>query len=122
MAVEAKQELGLCPDQHRDESIRFPRGNRAESVRRISLARDANALLATQQKFANLMKQLAIRGSCEGSLARIPEASIAKKLQAWVKALPTDFYQELFRLRSLDFSTDTMKRPQYFGVFTHDIV
>jgi hypothetical protein len=62
------------------------------------------------------------RDRAADSLARILEASIAKKLQAWVKTFPADLYQELFRLCSLDFPTDTMKRPQYFGVLTHDIV
>jgi len=56
------------------------------------------------------------------SLARILEAFIAKELQPWVKTFPTDFYEQLFRLRGLDYQKDTPKRPQYFGVLTNDIV
>ena len=56
------------------------------------------------------------------SLARILEAFIAKELQPWVRTFPPEFYQELFRLRGLDFPTGTVKRPQYFGLLTNDIV
>jgi hypothetical protein len=41
-------------------------------------------------------------------------------LQAWVQTFPVDYYQELFRLRGLPFPTDTVKRPQYFGLLTND--
>jgi hypothetical protein len=57
-----------------------------------------------------------------GSLARILEAFIAKELQPWVRTFPADYYQELFRLRGLSFSSESVKRPQYFGVLTNDIV
>jgi len=56
------------------------------------------------------------------SLARILEAFIAKELQPWVKTFPADYYEQLFRLRGLDYQKDTPKRPQYFGVLTNDIV
>jgi hypothetical protein len=56
------------------------------------------------------------------ALARILETFIAKELQAWVQTFPVDYYQELFRLRGLPFPTDTVKRPQYFGLLTNDIV
>ncbi len=56
------------------------------------------------------------------ALATILEAFIAKELQAWVKTFPADFYQELFRLRGLDYPTASVKRPQYFGLLTNDIV
>lgn len=56
------------------------------------------------------------------ALATILEAFIAKELQAWVKTFPSDFYQELFRLRGLDYPTASVKRPQYFGLLTNDIV
>jgi P63C domain len=56
------------------------------------------------------------------ALARILEQFIAKELQAWVQTFPSDFYQELFRLRGLDYPCDTVKRPQYFGILTNDIV
>ncbi len=56
------------------------------------------------------------------SLARILEAFIAKELQPWVKTFPADYYEQLFRLRGLDYQKDTPKRPQYFGVLTTDII
>lgn len=56
------------------------------------------------------------------ALATILEAFIAKELQAWIQTFPTDYYRELFRLRGLSFPTASVKRPQYFGVLTNDIV
>ncbi|GAA0254682.1 hypothetical protein GCM10010492_64350 [Saccharothrix mutabilis subsp. mutabilis] len=56
------------------------------------------------------------------ALAKILEAFIDKELQAWVRTFPDDFYRELFRLRGLEFPMDTVKRPQYFGRLTNDIV
>ncbi len=56
------------------------------------------------------------------ALATILEAFIAKELQAYVQTFPPDFYSEMFRLRGLDFPADTVKRPQYFGHLTNDIV
>lgn len=56
------------------------------------------------------------------ALARILEAFIAKELQPWIRTFPPEFYRELFRLRDLEFPDGTVKRPQYFGVLTNDIV
>jgi hypothetical protein len=56
------------------------------------------------------------------ALARILEAFVDKELQAWVRTFPDDFYRELFRLRDLDFPKDTVKKPQYFGHLTNNIV
>lgn len=56
------------------------------------------------------------------ALARILEAFIAKELQPWIPTFPIDFYKEMFRLRGLDFPDGTVKRPQYFGMLTNDIV
>jgi hypothetical protein len=56
------------------------------------------------------------------ALARILEAFIAKELQPWVQTFPSEFYQEMFRLRGLEYRADSVKRPQYFGVLTNDVV
>lgn len=56
------------------------------------------------------------------ALARILETFVDQELQAWVQTFPTDYYRELFRLRGLTFSSDSVKRPQYFGNLTNDIV
>jgi hypothetical protein len=55
------------------------------------------------------------------ALAKILEAFIAKELRAWVRTFPTDFYKEMFRLRSIPYRED-VKRPQYIGVLTNDLV
>lgn len=56
------------------------------------------------------------------ALARILEAYIDKELNAWVRTFPDDFYRHLFRLRGLDYDTGSVKRPQYFGNLTNNIV
>ncbi len=56
------------------------------------------------------------------ALAKILERFIAKELQPWVKTFPDEFYQQMFRLRGLEFPKDTVKRPQYFGHLTNDII
>lgn len=56
------------------------------------------------------------------ALSRILEAFIAKELQPWVKTFPDDFYRQLFRLRGLTYPGDSIKRPQYFGVLTNDMI
>jgi len=56
------------------------------------------------------------------SLARILEAFVSKELQPWVKTFPDEFYAQLFRLRGLKYDSDSVKRPQYFGTLTNDIV
>jgi P63C domain len=56
------------------------------------------------------------------ALAEILEAYIAKELRPWVQTFPEDFYREIFRLKGLDYPRSTVKRPQYFGNITNDIV
>jgi P63C domain len=56
------------------------------------------------------------------ALSRILEAFIAKELQPWISTFPGDFYQQLFRLRELDYPNGTVRRPQYFGHLTNDLV
>jgi hypothetical protein len=62
------------------------------------------------------------RDRATDALAKILEKFIAKELQPWVKTFPDEFYKEMFRLRSLEFPGDTVKRPQYFGHLTNDII
>jgi hypothetical protein len=56
------------------------------------------------------------------SLSKILEAFITNELQPWIKKFPPAFYKEMFRLRGLTFSPDNIKRPQYFGYLTNDII
>jgi len=56
------------------------------------------------------------------ALAKILEAFIAKELQRYVQTFPPDYYEQIFRLRGMDYSKDIVQRPRYFGVLTNDIV
>jgi P63C domain len=62
------------------------------------------------------------RDRASDALAKILERFIAKELQPWIKTFPDEFYEQLFRLRGLEFPHDTVKRPQYFGHLTNDII
>ena len=62
------------------------------------------------------------RDRAKDALARILEAFVAKELQPWVKTFPDEYYAQMFRLRGLDYPSDSLKRPQYFGTLTNDIV
>jgi len=62
------------------------------------------------------------RDRAKDSLSRILEAFIAKELRPWLRTFPSDFYQEMFRLRGMEYLSDTVQRPRYFGLFTNDIV
>lgn len=62
------------------------------------------------------------RDRASDALSKILEAFIAKELQPWVKTFPDEYYEQLFRLRGLSFPRDTVKRPQYFGHLTNDII
>jgi hypothetical protein len=62
------------------------------------------------------------RDRAADALVKILEAFIAKELRPWVRTFPDEFYQHLFRLRGLEFPKDTVKRPQYFGHLTNDII
>jgi hypothetical protein len=56
------------------------------------------------------------------ALTRILEAFIAKELQPYVQTFPEDYYKQTFRLRGLSYPNDTVKRPQYFGILTNDVI
>ena len=62
------------------------------------------------------------RDRAASALADILEEFIAKELQPWVKTFPDVYYEEIFRLRGLDFPKATVKKPQYFGHLTNDII
>jgi hypothetical protein len=103
-------------------------------------AREANVLtdrqLVTAQKAEILVRGLAHigiialvdeatgyqRDRAADSLAKILEAFIAKELQPYVPTFPSEYYQEVFRLRGLEFPKDSVKRPQYFGILTNDVI
>lgn len=129
--------------------FRLPSGTKAYGFRAELLpavcevylaARDAGALPANQKHVAEraylLMRALAHvgiialvdeatgyqRDRAADALARILERFIAKELRPWVRTFPDAFYEQLFRLRGLEFPGDRVQRPQYFGHLTNDII
>jgi hypothetical protein len=56
------------------------------------------------------------------ALSKLLEAFIAKELQPWVPTFPVEFYEHMFRLRGLPFPSSIVRRPQYFGTLTNDVV
>lgn len=62
------------------------------------------------------------RDRAKDALAKILEAFIAKELQPYLPTFPTDFYDQMFRLRGLTFPAVSVRRPQYFGMLTNDVV
>ncbi len=62
------------------------------------------------------------RDRARDALSKILEQFIAKELQPYVSTFPAAYYEEMFRLRGLDYPRDSVRRPQYFGVLTNDIV
>lgn len=106
----------------------------------VLAAREANALRSDQLHIAKqceiLVRGLARvgiialideatgyqRDRAKNALAEILEAFIAKELQPYLRTFPDAYYEEMFRLRGLKFPNDSVKRPQYFGVLTNDVV
>lgn len=134
------------------EPIMFtmPTGQRAKGYRATLLpkvcnlylkANDNGAGLPSNQKHIAIQADILIRGLAEvgilalvdevtgyqevrtkDALAKILEAFVDKELRDWVRTFPDDYYKELFRLRGLDYPSGTVRRPQYFGMLTNDIV
>jgi hypothetical protein len=126
-----------------------PTGVRAHGFEATLLADVCEAVLKAREAGALQMQQLGIAAKCEilvrgfarvgivalvdeatgfqrdrakDALAKILEDFVAKELQPWVKTFPDEYYAQLFRLRGLEFPQDSVKRPQYFGTLTNDIV
>jgi hypothetical protein len=103
-------------------------------------ARESDALLKTQEKFARaceiLMRGLAHVGiialideatgyqdvRARDALAKILEAFVAKELRRWVKTFPIEYYKEMCRLRAVPYPDGSFKLPSYFGHLTNDLV
>lgn len=129
--------------------FRTPPGNTAYGYEATILADICDAVLAARKEGYLQKQQMHIAERCEilvrgfarvgiialvdeatgyqelrarDALAKILEAFIAKELQPWVKTFPDDYYRHLFRLRGLEYPNDSIKRPQYFGILTNDIV
>lgn len=55
-------------------------------------------------------------------LAGILQLFVAKELQPWLKTFSHEFYVQMFRLRGLPLPINSVRRPQYFGHLTNDII
>lgn len=63
------------------------------------------------------------RDRAKDALAKILESFVAKELQPYMKTFPSDYYEQLFRLRGLSYPPEVANfRPQYFGKLTNDII
>lgn len=62
------------------------------------------------------------RDRAKDALARILEQFIAKELQPYVPTFPAEYYEQIFRLRGLEYPGGSVRRPQYFGILTNDII
>ena len=62
------------------------------------------------------------RDRAKDALERILQDFIAKELRPWVHTFPSEFYAQLFHLRGLQYPRDSVKRPQYFGHLTNNII
>lgn len=62
------------------------------------------------------------RDRADNALAKILEAFIAKELRPWVYTFPSEYYEHLFRLRGMSYPHDSVKKPQYFGHLTNNII
>jgi hypothetical protein len=136
-------------EKSRPIAFRTPSGNRASGYRADLLplvcevylkANDVGALPKNQEHVAKqaeiLVRGLAHTGiialvdeatgyqelRAKDALARILELFVAKELQAWIRTFPDDYYRQMFRLRGLEFPRDSVRRPQYFGHLTNDMV
>jgi hypothetical protein len=120
-------------------------GYRAEILPKVCnvylQARDAGATLSSQAHIVKaadiLMRGLAEVGIIalvdeatgyqkdreKNALAKILESFVAKELQPYMKTFPSDYYEQLFRLRGLPYPPEVANfRPQYFGRLTNDII
>ena len=104
-----------CLEQHGNVPARYQKMVRAADVLMRALANIGIIALVDEATGYQ-------RDRAAGALAQILEEFIAKELRPWVKTFPDQFYEELFRLRELNFPADGVSRPKYFGHLTNDII
>lgn len=140
---------GGIAEKARPITFKLPSGARASGYNAELLpevceiylaAREARALPPNQQHIAQAAEIL-VRGLARvGIIALVDEATgyqemrtknalekilaefVDVELRPYIKTFPTDFYKEMFRLRGLQYSADSVARPQYFGNLTNDVV
>lgn len=103
-------------------------------------AKDANVLTAVQKVIAKKCEILVRAFAHVGIIALVDEATgyqevrdrialqkildkyLTDEWAKWTKTFPDTFYKELFRLRNLSYPPTGIRRPQYVGHWTNDIV
>jgi P63C domain len=55
-------------------------------------------------------------------LQKILNAYVAKEFLPWTQRFPKEFYEQMFRLRGWQYSPLSLKRPQYVGHLTNQLV
>ena len=141
----SKELEGLIqPIEYRDLNGKLSKGYRAEILPQICLtylkADSAKKTTKSQQKMVETSQVIIGALSTIGiialvdevtgyqqdrkkdALSRILEAYISKELKPWVSTVPSSFYKELFRVRGLEYSESSVKRPLYFGKLTNNIL
>jgi len=140
LAAAIRQPIRFQPKRGGSPGYGYPATILADICEAVLSARKAGALQPQQAHIADQCEIL-IRGLARvgiialvdeatgyqkdrtaNALAKILEAFIAKELQPWVRTFPADYYEQMFRLRGLEYKPDSVKRPQYFGVLTNNIV
>jgi hypothetical protein len=56
------------------------------------------------------------------ALEKILEAYVNKELMKWQKRFPDEWYENLFRIRGVEWKNGSDSRPQYIGKITNDII
>ncbi len=129
--------------------FRLPGGGSAFGFEATIVADICDVVLAARKQNALLHQQMHIAERCEillrgfarvgiialideatgfqrdrtnDALAKILEAFLAKELQPYIPTFPVAYYEQMFRLRGLDYPSSSVKRPQYFGILTNDVV
>ena len=104
-------------DAERADALRKNQAHIADACRLLSRGLTRVGIIGLVDEATGYQRERAAN-----ALAEILEAFIAKELRPWVRTFPDEFYEHLFRLRGLEFPQDTVKRPQYFGHLTNDMI
>jgi hypothetical protein len=129
--------------KYRTEGSRVAHGIRAEIIPKICdvwIDADEQGSLGRRQKQVAAKARLLMRALAhvgiialidevtgfqairdQDALAKFLEQYIAKELRKWVRTFPREFFQQLCRLKGIQFPDD-MRLPPYFGKIINDLV
>ena len=134
---------------HEPIKFRVPSGSLAYGYEAQSLADICEAVLSARQAGVLQIQQQHIATQCEilvrgfaqvGIIALVDEATgyqfdrdrdslqkflalyLSEERLKWAKTFPDEYYKQLFRLRGWKYSPISVKRPQYVGKLTNQLV